>query len=571
MNKKSKSVVAVLALTTAFSATSFTACGSKDEIIKDGKTVNVRVCRMGYGDEFAYELKERFEETFANEGYKLNILEPSTDMRGNVALTELADGYDTTGVDLYISGGLTAEQVGVNGDYGVVVEDLTELVYNQKPIGYDGKEETQTIAQKLDPEVISYAKDSTGKMYNFMYAQSSAGLVVNTRKLAKYGLELPRTTNEMFDCFDKIYRGTNGVGNSTSTSTYPVTYVSGTNGYALCAFLTMFAQYDIDEYNRFWSMEEKVDGVATPMRENGYEVYKSDAVLSMLTNAYRGMDVRAAAPGSTTQTLDQSQAKIMVDGKNNAVFMFNGDWMLNEVALNFEDEVDDIEFINTPVNSDLGLRLFGAGTSYNLSAEKADDVLSLIAKCVDERKTIEQIISTVSSTLDVTLDSVDAQTAANARGLVYNRGVESACWINKGSEVKDIAALVLRMMASEDFAGSFARYANSATPYGSFESMKNDYKFVQQALEIASNPYMKNIKGRPTGFRSELGLTNALAGINHIPSKITSGTITSIYDGKGGLTNGVDVSVYKTAATAMMNDAYDNAVENWSEWLDRLN
>ena len=62
MNKKS--VVAVLALTTAFSATSFTACGSKDEIIKDGKTVNVRVCRMGYGDEFAYELKERFFKAF---------------------------------------------------------------------------------------------------------------------------------------------------------------------------------------------------------------------------------------------------------------------------------------------------------------------------------------------------------------------------------------------------------------------------------------------------------------------------------------------------------------------------
>lgn len=571
MNKKSKALVAVLALATAFSATSFTACGSKDEIIKDGKTVNVRVCRMGYGDEFAYELKERFEEAFESKGYKLNVLEPSTDMRGNVALTELADGYDTTGVDLYISGGLTAEQVGVNGDYGVVVEDLTDLVYNQKPIGYDGKEEAQTIAQKLDPEIISYAKDSTGKMYNFMYAQSSAGLVVNTRKLAKYGLELPRTTNEMFDCFDKIYRGTNGVGNSTSTSTYPVTYVSGTNGYALCAFLTMFAQYDIDEYNRFWSMEEMVDGVATPMRDNGYEVYKSDAVLSMLTNAYRGMDVRAAAPGSTTQTLDQSQAKIMVDGKNNAVFMFNGDWMLNEVALNFEDEVDDIEFINTPVNSDLGLRLFGAGTSYNLSAEKADDVLSLIAKCVDERKSIEQIISTVSSTLNITLDNADAQEVANARGLVYNRGVESACWINKGSEVKDIAALVLRMMASEDFAGSFARYANSATPYGSIESMENDYKFVQQALEIAANPYMKNIKGKPTGFRSELGLTNALAGINHIPSKITSGTITSIYDGKGGLTSGVDVSIYKTAATAMMNDAYNNAEKEWSEWLDRLN
>lgn len=570
MNKKSKALVGVLALTTAFSATSLVSCGSKDEIIKDGKTVNVRVCRMGYGDEFVYELKERFEEAFEDEGYKLNILEPSSDMRGSVALTELADGYDATGVDLYISGGLTADQVGVKGDYGVLVEDLTQLVYNQKAIGYDGEEEEKTVLEKLDADILSYTKDSTGAMYNFMYAQSSAGLVVNTKKLAKYGLELPRTTNEMYDCFDKIYRGTNGVGNSTSTSTYPVTYVSGTNGYAMCAFLTNFAQYDLDEYKKFWSMEETVDGIATPMTENGYEVYSSDGVLSMLTHAYRGMDVRAAAPGSTTQTLDQSQAKIMVDGKNNAVFMFNGDWMLNEVALNFEEELEDIEFINTPVNSDLGLKLFGEGTSYDLTAEKADEVLSLIAKCVDERKTISEIVSTVSSQLGVTLSTTDAQTAANARGIVYNRGIENACWINKGSEVKDIAALVLRMMASEDFAGSFAEYANSATPYGSLESMDSDYKFVQQALAIAANPYKININNRPSGFRSDLGLTTALAGVNHIPSKITSGTVVSIYDGKGGLLSGVDASVYKTSAQKMMNNAYDNAVENWSDWIDRL-
>ncbi|MBQ8319618.1 MAG: hypothetical protein IJX81_01950 [Clostridia bacterium] len=569
--KKTTKIFATTLSVFACAATvlSTAACGSKDQVVSDGKTINVRAVKMGYGEEFVYELKSAFEAAYAEEGYKLNVLTPSSDMRGNVALTDLARGYGETGVDLYITGTITPDQVGEEGEYGVLVEDIRESVHNQKAIGFDGEEEEFTVGEKLSDGMEAFLTDSHGKLYGFAYAQSSAGLVVNTRKLAKYGVtELPVTTNEMFEIFDTIYFGANGIQNSEKSTTFPVTYVSGTNGYVNCALMTWLAQYDLAGYNEFWSMQKTVEGVKTDMLEDGYEVFNSAAVTSMLSLAYHAMDTRIAAYGSTTQTLDQAQAKIMKD-KNDAVFMFNGDWMLNEVKLNYRNYLKDIEFINTPINSDLGKRLFGAGTTHNLSDEKADDVLSLAAKCADQGMTAAEIVAKVAAELSVTISEAEAQTVATARGIVYTRGIEAKAYITKDSAMKDEAALVLRMMASDDFAEMFVKTANSATPYLGENEIESDYKFVKQALDVATNPYAINITSTPYGLRSRLGLTTAIYGVSHVPSAIYNQGV-SMYDGKGGVQSGASVSVYETAAKNMQKTAYDKAKEKWSEMVGKL-
>ncbi|MBQ4053070.1 MAG: hypothetical protein IJD33_01890, partial [Clostridia bacterium] len=60
--------------------TALASCTKKDGVIVDGKTVNIRMTKAGNGVEWAYILAEKFEKVYAEEGYKVNILEPSADM-----------------------------------------------------------------------------------------------------------------------------------------------------------------------------------------------------------------------------------------------------------------------------------------------------------------------------------------------------------------------------------------------------------------------------------------------------------------------------------------------------------
>ena len=228
--KKTTKAISLL-LSALCVCTGLTACnlggaggGAGGGVVKDdAKTINIKCRKAGFGTDWLYELKGKFEEAYTAEGYKVNILTPDNSIKDDVLIKELALGYNATKVDLYISSGATPDKVGQNGDYGVLVEDLSELVYNQTAISYSGAEESKKVSEKLSADVLPYMTDSYGKVYAYNWAQTSGGLVVNTRKLASYGLSVPKTTNEMFQCFEEIYCGNSKMPGSMETSTYPIT------------------------------------------------------------------------------------------------------------------------------------------------------------------------------------------------------------------------------------------------------------------------------------------------------------------------------------------------------------
>ncbi|MBR3864150.1 MAG: hypothetical protein IKJ19_03405 [Clostridia bacterium] len=534
----------------------------------DENTITIKVVKAGFGVDWVYELKDKFEAAFAEEGYKLNIMTPAREINGDNVIRELYDGYNETKVDLYITGDVIVDKVGEKGEYGVLVEELSDLVYDEKPISYDGTEEELTISEKLSPDVVPFITDSTGKVTGFNWVQSSAGLVVNTRKLAQYGItQLPRTTDEMFAAFEAIYLGANGVGNSIVSKTYPITYVPGTaNGYAKCFLNTLMAQYSREFYDQFWSFEDAQGNNLSDA--DAQNLFKHEAVKEMLNVAYRTFDKYIAAPGSTNQRLDQAQAKMM--GNNNgAVFMFNGDWFLNEVKLNYPTVLGDIDFINFPVVSALGKKLFGAGTSYNLSDAKADELLSYIIGLVDENKSIEEIISAVQTNKDITLAQADAQEVARARGVSYSRGVEHIAYITKGTPKKEIAAKLLRMMASDDFGKTFTRLANGATPYYAEVITDSEYAFVNNSSKIPANNYFSLISARANGYRFQLLGTNAeftSIAQGHIPNHVVTTLNAGVY--KNGEKIG-SIDEYFTAATTLLNNEYQNVVNNWQAFKNK--
>lgn len=578
--KKTTKAISLL-LSALCVCTGLTACGGGKgnggggAVKDDAKTINIKCRKAGFGTDWLYELKGKFEAVYAAEGYKVNILTPDNSIKDDVLIKELALGYNATKVDLYISSGATPDKVGEKGDYGVLVEDLNEVVYNQKAIAYDGTEEEKTVAEKLSGDVIPYMTDSYGKVYAYNWAQTSGGLVVNTRKLANYGLEMPKTTNEMFDCFEKIYCGYNGIPSSMETSTYPITYVPGTaggSGYALCFTHTLVAQYDIDFFNQYWSYQKtNENGETVNMTdEECFALYDNPALLEMLKVVYKTFDINLAAPGSTSQTVDQAQAKIMGD-VDDAVFMFNGDWMLNEVKLNYPDELNDIDFCNYPVISAVGTKLFGANTAYGFDDAKCDELLSYIIGLVDANKTIEEIIADVAANKNVTITEAEAKEVARARGVSYSRGVEHVAYVTKGTTKLDMVSLFLRMMSSDDFGTTFNNVANGTSPYYAQENTTSQYKFVRNASKIPTNNYFSliSLSTGARAYRKALNRNSAfITDGGNLPSYVSEKSRTSIYTEDGKKKADANESVYATAAQTFLTNELNDLRKNWQNYKD---
>lgn len=572
--KKSKKAVALLlsTLLTFGSVGSLAACGGKNKIKVNEKTIVVKVRDAGFGTDWLYELKGKFENVYAEEGYKVKIMTPDNAIKGSVLLQELALGYDSTKVDLYISTDANPDSVGKEGAYGVLVENIEESVYNQTAISYDGTEEEKTVREKIRPEAVPYMTDSHGELYGYSWAQTSAGLVVNTKKLEKYGLEMPKTTNEMFDCFDKIYCGHNDVKNSVKSGTYPITYISGGSGYGVVFLYALMAQYDMDEYNKFWTfMTTDETGASVQLSDEAcQELFDDPMLLEMMKVAYRTFDWLIAAPGSLAQGVDQAQSKIMSNNMDDAVFMLNGDWMLNEVKLNYSTKLNDIDFINFPVISAVGQKVFGAGTAYNFDDAKCEELLSYIVGLVDENKDIDEIIASVKTEKGVEIAEADAKEIARARGVTYSRGMEHVAYINKGTPKKDIASLFLRMMSSDDFGETFSRTANGTSPYCAKENTDSPYKFVRNASKIPCNQYFSLVSQFASlkGYRGEIGgrLLNMFTTESHIPDYIAEESTATIYT-EDGKRNGKSESVYTTAAEKFLEKEKDNVMKKWKDYL----
>ncbi len=577
----------------------FPACGD-DGIVNDPTTINVKVFKGGFGVEWVYELKAKFEKAYEAEGYKVNIVAPSTDMRGSVPLADLAKGYATTKTDLYITGDIQSAAVGTNNSYGTkgtpLVEETYELVYSQKPIGYDRVEEDVTVEQKLDENMRIWLKDSESEntdnvYYGVPYINPIAGLVVNTRKLAKYGYtETPRTTNEFIQMSTDIYLGNdaNGNKNSYTSGIYPFTYFAneagGGAGYGSGWISAALAQYDYEAYQEMVSFTKlnESTGEREYMLEDGYEVYNTNGAKYTLELMYYLFDQVMAAPGSTNQTMDKSQAQIMKDGKGNAVFMVNGSWMLNEVANTYKNYLQDIDFVNYPVLSVIGVEEFGAGTALNLGDKEADELLSYVIKLVDENKSVDEIMEDVKTNKGYTnIARSSVERIAKSRGLNYNRGIEHQCFITRGSTKKEIAALFLRMLASDDCSETIARLANSTSSFANKINEYSDKDFVVNASKIPVNQHATPYRWFASGLRKRMGIGKPFPKDGDVLPEIYTKINTMYNKEKGTMADGSKTfdfystkgqtafQVYIEKGDARWQTEYQNVKNSWSTWLER--
>ena len=135
-----------------FGCLTATACG--DQVITDGKTINVRMVNAGYGSAWFEEIAEKFELLYAEEGYKVNLLEPENSLQAQTALNEMRLDYDMQKIDLYFTAGVYVESV-LDKNFGDCAEEITDM-YSQGAINFDGSVEETAIKDTAGGSTYSY-------------------------------------------------------------------------------------------------------------------------------------------------------------------------------------------------------------------------------------------------------------------------------------------------------------------------------------------------------------------------------------------------------------------------------
>lgn len=530
---KRKMFVRLLAVTFA-TATMLTgaACGNKPEpISKDPATLNVKIRKAGYGTTYIYELAEQFEKTFEAEGYKVNVLAPREDL---VSSNVMRDIWSDSGVDVYFSDGFTAQDL-VTGDYGQTGADVTESVWNQKPIKFDGTEEELTIAEKLSMFDLSNAVYED-KVYGIPYACSFGVLAVNKKVLDSYELEIPQTTNEMFECAEVI------MADALDTGVFPFTFALTGNNYTNGTLGPWIAQAGgIAEYKSLMSFQD-LEG--KDMEKESYKVFEYDGLEKALEVVYHFFDPAMAAYGSGTQEVDAAQGQIM---KGTAVFYSVGDWFFNEEYTRYSKYRNDVVAVNAPLMSTLGVELF---TKYGFDAEQCDDVLSFIGKRATDGMLAEEIKPLVDAQFSKDISIEDVTTVCQRRGITRNN-MGAGLIISEKSTKKDLAAKFLRFCASTEAGSLFSQEARTSSPYSLDVPMTSEYPWIQSINKIAANPYFTQIQTDSRGYKKALGLNTFIPNMGEIYAvEIYEAEITK-YDLKTLKVIG-DNSLYKNAAASLV-------------------
>ncbi len=577
-NNKLVKKIGLFALCVLMAAVPLTACGGKENIVRDSKTINIRANLGGYGDSWLKALAEKFNEAYKEEGYQANVLASSTDLDSKVAMRELysKDGW----VDLYFVSvnNTMAQFTAEGGEYGQLAADLTDAVWNKPAINFKGEEEgTVKISEKAQVELPDDVLKVNGRVYGFNTSNDIGGMIVNTKKLANYGItEIPKTSKQLFDAFKRIHDGgtfevdgvEKTVGGSVETNVYPVTYLGGDNGYPIHFVTAWQAQYSgISEYRQFYGY---VDEEGNEMVDDGYKVYEQESLYKMLEAMYNMYDQAYVAIGSSNNTIDTAHTKLMSE-KGGAVFMADGNWAYNEIITNYSNTIDNLAFANVPVLSAVGVKLFGEGTSYGFDEDKCEEVLCYLIDKADAGETADEIVTSAKTEKEWELKSEDVEEVRKARGIYCSRSALAAgAIVAEKSEVKEICYLFLRMFASDDNANLYNQECNGFTAYMSDFSLAKDTIYNKQCQAILENSEATPVWMNATDLRLKVGHNNLIfpnSDLSFVSDIISAGA--TVYDKNNNIIEEKEKTLYANEAAKRLEEVQKYAQQNWSEWIKK--
>lgn len=439
MKKTVLKTVACLALasTTAFAA----ACGGND--VPDGEqTLQIFVSDQGFGTNWAHKIVELFkEQDWVTAKYpELEIIVNSNDQNTYVQ-TQLNAGKNANTFDL-LFGNLLHDY---NGSSEIL--DLTEVVYEQKVPGEEILYKDKISATARD----SYAyynlndPDATAQYYQTPWQGGMTGILYNADLLAEYGIEVPRTTDELIAACKKITALNADKGTDKK---YAIIQSKEAPYWDMYLYPQLWAQYDTAAgVNKFYSGKDS-EGATS---RNIFTEYQGRVeALEVFYDLFKYSEGNIH-PYSFTQTFMVSQAAYL-DGA--AVFHVNGNYfeeeMKEDVATrkNSGAKIYNIKMMKHPIISDLVEESVCASVAGE-NGGTADQELSALVKAIDTA--IEQEKTKADIPLSgegYNVDQAALDRIVEARFTV-SEPLSTGAVIPSYATGKDVAIDFLRFMATD--------------------------------------------------------------------------------------------------------------------------
>lgn len=414
------------------------------------KTCIVKYVSSGHGHSWLQVLADKFNEMYAEEGYKIEL---QIDFGGGLnAAAEIMKGADKCDVDIFMGSGgledcLNASKKIMRGE-GAALVDLRDVVWNKPAIGLDKQEEERTIGERYtnDEQFLLYdglLEEYHGGLYMIGFMGGSAGILMNPKVTEKYGYgmdNLPRTTDEFNEMCHTI------AATSEETGIYPYSWAgSNAPGYITYLFFEYHAQYS--GYEKYLNFVKCIPE-SGDVKNDGWQVYEDPGILEGFKAMEPIMKLKYSPKGSASDTHLEAQHRFLT---GETAFMMNGDWVLNEMEDEYYEEASQCIMLNTPVLSVIG-------TESGITDAELSEAVGMI----DEGKTDEEIMAAISG-----LDAKETARIREARN-IYGNGeasLKSGACIPAFSDAIDVAILFLRFITSEDGCQIIRDEAYNVPPY----------------------------------------------------------------------------------------------------------
>jgi ABC-type glycerol-3-phosphate transport system substrate-binding protein len=321
-NKMTKILSMLMAVATLGTVT---ACGGKNDgpKLEDGQVLlEISVFDGGYGTDWLEALKTAYMQKNST----VVIDYKTATNREKEQANEIRSG--SAGSDLYFTG--YNIHSGLYND--VNLAELTD-VYT-------------AVGDKLIPSVKNWYEHE-GKQYSIPWATAPLGIVYHSDYFAEKGIQVPRTTNELFAAATTITEN-----RKSSSDPYAFIYASKTPSecYLDYLFKPWMAQYEgVANYEKYFDVKLK-DGT----QYDEAFAYEYQGVLRTL-EVYQEMLLSTNKYNYPNPQEDSFAVKQQYFLKQKAAMIINGDWVVNEILKGSytEEQTKGLAFMKTPIISSI--------------------------------------------------------------------------------------------------------------------------------------------------------------------------------------------------------------------------
>ena len=364
-------------------------------------TLNIRFYKRGFGDSFLQQAKYAFQKK-----YPKVAVEISSSTEAKVVYAETIGGVETK-YDLYISEAsimdYTDKFVNINDVFSSTVEG-----------------ENVTIENKVEKFYLDSCKDGRGDYYTLPAYCGAYGIVYNRDFISEN--QIPKTSDELVALCSTL----------KSQSITPFVYSGGDSSiYLNFLYSTWAAQYEGQEQ---YLMAQK--GRVWDQANNRYKTDVSSAYLTGYLKSMKALEdiFWVTKMNSSTQCVgynaNAAQEKLL-DASNTTAMMWNGSWIMNEMATmikGYDVDINDFGMMKAPVLSAIREKC---------ASIENDAELSALVSAIDKKDT-----SLTGDGYDVT--QADYDRVAEARSFVYAGSEGSRMVITKKAQHQDLAKLFMK-------------------------------------------------------------------------------------------------------------------------------